>query len=85
MSNNAFERGPVTAAQPALTIIDPLVSIAIGVALFGESLRTGPFIALWIAGLVLLTGGVFLLARSPMATGEADTGSALQGHRVEGS
>jgi drug/metabolite transporter (DMT)-like permease len=78
LSNLAFERGPVTAAQPALTIVDPLASIVIGVVLFGETLRGGRFVVLEAASLMVLVGGAFALGRSPLAAG-GDPGSELQG------
>jgi hypothetical protein len=33
LSNNAFERVPLPADQPPLTIVDPAVSIVLGVVL----------------------------------------------------
>ncbi|HLI55228.1 MAG TPA: DMT family transporter [Acidimicrobiales bacterium] len=79
LSNNAFERGPVPVAQPPLTIVDPLVSIALGVSLFGVTLRTGVFVVVEALGLVLLAGGVVALSRSPLASRDPDEGSRLQG------
>jgi drug/metabolite transporter (DMT)-like permease len=67
LSQNAFHAGPVTASQSMLVIVDPLVSIAIGISLFGDRLSTagvrGPGEAL---ALVVLFGGAWSLARSPL-------------------
>ena len=38
----AYAVGPLAASQATLLIVDPLVSIALGIELFGEQLRTGP-------------------------------------------
>ena len=40
LAQNAFHAGPVTASQSALVIVDPLVSIAIGIGLFGDHVQT---------------------------------------------
>jgi drug/metabolite transporter (DMT)-like permease len=67
LTQNAFHVGPVTASQAALVIVDPLVSIAIGITLFGDQIQTsgprGVFESL--ALIVMFTGG-FFLARSPL-------------------
>lgn len=38
----AYVAGPLAASQAALLIVDPLASIALGIELFHEQLRTGP-------------------------------------------
>ncbi len=67
LSQNAFHAGPITASQSTLVIVDPLVSIAIGISLFGDRVRTsgvhGPGEAV---SLLVLFGGVWWLARSPL-------------------
>lgn len=67
LSQNAFHAGPITASQSTLVIVDPLASIAIGISLFGDRVRTagvhGPGEAV---ALLVLFGGVFWLARSPL-------------------
>lgn len=67
LSQNAFHAGPITASQSTLVIVDPLASIAIGISLFGDRLSTngarGPGEAI---ALVVLFGGVWWLARSPL-------------------
>jgi len=60
----AFAAGPLAASQSALLIVDPLASIAIGVELFGEQLRSSPAAivlqALFLGGMFT---GVVLLSR----------------------
>ncbi len=67
LAQNAFHAGPVTASQAALVIVDPLASIGIGVALFGDTIHTagarGP---LEIAALVGLFAGAAVLSKSPL-------------------
>lgn len=67
LTQNAFHAGPVTASQSTLVIVDPLVSLLIGIGLFGDNLQTsgarGPLESL---ALIMLFGGVYFLARSPL-------------------
>ena len=43
LTQNAFHAGPLAASQSTLVLVDPLVSICLGIALYGDSLRTaGP-------------------------------------------
>jgi drug/metabolite transporter (DMT)-like permease len=60
---SAFAVGPLAASQSALLIVDPLASIAIGIELFGEQLRSSPgaivlqavFLGGMFVGVVLLS------------------------------
>lgn len=67
LAQNAFHAGPVTASQSALVVVDPLVSIAIGIGLFGDHVQTagGRLIGEVLAMLVLFAG-VLSLSRSPL-------------------
>jgi drug/metabolite transporter (DMT)-like permease len=61
---SAFAAGPLAASQSALLIVDPLASIAIGIELFGEQLRSSPgAIVLQVLFLGGLFAGVVLLSR----------------------
>lgn len=66
---NAFHAGPVTASQSALVIVDPLASIGIGIALFGDEIQTSGARGVLesIALLVMCLGGLFL-SRSPLVS-----------------
>jgi drug/metabolite transporter (DMT)-like permease len=58
----AFAAGPLAASQPAILIVDPLASIALGVELFGEQLRTtAPALIVSALGLVVIAAGVVLI------------------------
>jgi drug/metabolite transporter (DMT)-like permease len=67
LAQNAFHAGPVTASQAALVIVDPLASIGIGVALFGDTIHTsgsrGPIEGV---AMVALFAGAAVLSRSPL-------------------
>jgi drug/metabolite transporter (DMT)-like permease len=67
LTQNAFHAGPVTASQSTLVIVDPLVSLLLGIGLFGDNLQTagarGPLESI---ALIILFGGVYFLARSPL-------------------
>ena len=82
---NALHAGPITASRTTLVTINPLVSIVLGLSLFGDRLRVGPgWIALEALALLVLMVGVVVLARSPLVAGvrhEGDPGEMLGGAR----
>ncbi|MGW7821697.1 DMT family transporter [Streptomyces puniciscabiei] len=61
---NALQAGPLAAAQPALTIGDAVVSLTLGMTLFGERIRTGWWLVPEAAGALLIVGGVVVLSRA---------------------
>ncbi|MEZ0075957.1 DMT family transporter [Planotetraspora sp. GP83] len=61
---NAFQSGTLVAVQPALTVTDPVASILFGVALFGEDVRSGPWVVPEALGIGLILYGSVLLSRS---------------------
>ena len=67
LSQNAYLAGPITASQSTLVIVDPLVSIAIGISLFSDQVETtgGRGVGEGLALLVLCIGA-WSLARSPL-------------------
>lgn len=71
MDQNAVNAGRLAAAQPGITLGDPLVSIAWGVTVFQETTRGGGWLV--AAGVCAAAMGVaaVVLARSPATTGEA--------------
>jgi drug/metabolite transporter (DMT)-like permease len=65
IAQSAFQAGSLDASLPAMTVADPVVSIVIGALAFGESIAAGPGdIVLEAVGLVAMSAGIFLLARS---------------------
>jgi len=62
---SAMNAGRLVAAQPGLTLTDPIVSILWGVLVFREQVRAGWFLILTVVGGLVLAGAVLVLARSP--------------------
>lgn len=62
----ALHTGPLLAAQPGFTLMDPTVSILWGVLVYNETTRTGGWIAIAVAGALGIAIGVLMLARSPL-------------------
>jgi drug/metabolite transporter (DMT)-like permease len=79
LTQNAFHAGPLAASQSTLVLVDPLVSISLGIALYGDSLRThgayGPLEA--VSLLVMFLGAVFL-SNSPLITGMKSEGKGAE-------
>ncbi|MGH3847200.1 MAG: DMT family transporter [Pseudonocardiaceae bacterium] len=63
---NALQAGPIVAAQPPITTIDPLCSILYGVLVFGEQLRGGYWVIPTLAGAISILAGSVLLSRSSL-------------------
>lgn len=68
---NALQAGRLAAAQPGITISDPLLAGIWGVVLFHDRLRTGWWISGATLGPVVIVAGMVLLLRSPYLQGEA--------------
>lgn len=64
---NALQAGSLVAAQPPISSLDPLSSIAYGLLLFGEHLRGGPWLAPALLGAIVIVFGSVALSRSPCA------------------
>jgi drug/metabolite transporter (DMT)-like permease len=64
---SAFQSGPLAASMPILDTLEPLTAAAIGVAIFGESLRTAPLaLAFEALGILAVLTGIWTLDRSPV-------------------
>lgn len=63
---NAYQAGPLIAAQPAITVGDALVSLVFSVALFEERLRLGWWLLPELIGLAMILLGCLELSRSPL-------------------
>jgi hypothetical protein len=73
----ALQSGPLRVSQPLLVIIDPIVSIALSVWLFGEYFVINPAVlAAAAAGFVVMCGGVVTLSLTAPATVKGDADQA---------
>ena len=70
----ALHVGPLLAAQPGFTLMDPLVSILWGVLVFDETTRSGFWLIPATLGAIAVGYGVFLLAHSPVLAALAENG-----------
>ena len=69
----ALHVGPLRASQPFLVIIDPIVSIALSVWLFGQHFTaSGAVLAVAAAAFAVMCGGVVLLTQTAPATMKTD-------------
>jgi len=70
LAQNAFHAGPIAASQTALVLVDPLVSLSLGLALFGDNLRTaGAYGPLEAISLLVMFVGAISLAQSKLVSG----------------
>ncbi len=73
---SSFHAGPITASQATLTIVDPLMSVAIGIWLFHDHLDTAQWrLPVELAASVLVIVGVIVLSQSPLVAGAKDESS----------
>jgi hypothetical protein len=63
---NAYQAGPLTASQPGITLVDPIISTLWGVVVFGEQVNRGTLLALTPLPLLAVAAGVLMLSRSPI-------------------
>ncbi|MFD7810032.1 DMT family transporter [Streptomyces cellulosae] len=64
---NAMQSGPLVASQPALTLGDACVSLALGITVYEEYVRTGWWLIPQLLGAALIAAGVLALSRLPLA------------------
>jgi hypothetical protein len=64
---NALQAGSLVASQPMLTVGDALISIAYGVTLYSEVLRTGWWLLPQLVALAAIIYGCVHIAKSPLA------------------
>jgi drug/metabolite transporter (DMT)-like permease len=77
---SALHAGPITASLTTNVIINPMVSIVIGVTAFNERLRAGTgFLALDVLAIAVLCVGVVALVRSPLVAAMGAPGDEYLG------
>ena len=78
---NAYHAGRLAAAQPGVTLADPVAAMAWGAAAFGERLRQGVFLIPAVLSVLVVAAAVVVLSRSPRmqgAAGESEQASTQQ-------
>jgi drug/metabolite transporter (DMT)-like permease len=81
LAQSAFQAGPLGWSLPALTVVDPVVSIIVGAVAFGEFVNSSvPALTVEAVGLVVMAAGVVIVARSPSAPGRAELVDRLPTH-----
>lgn len=63
---NALQAGQLVAAQPGISLLDPFVSIAWGVVVFGEHTNGGVYIVLATISAISMVAGATVLSSSPV-------------------
>ncbi len=70
LAQSAFQAGKLSDSLPILTVVDPLVSVLIGVLLFRESIGHSTLaILLEVVGMILMVTGIMIDGRSLLVTG----------------
>ncbi|MGW5974117.1 DMT family transporter [Streptomyces sp. NPDC055186] len=64
---NAMQAGPLVASQPAITLGDAGVSLALGITIYAEHVRGGWWLPLQMLGAALIVLGVLALSKLPLA------------------
>jgi drug/metabolite transporter (DMT)-like permease len=74
LTQSAMNAGQLIAAQPGLTLSDPLISVLWGVMAFHEQVRPGWYILGEVACAGVIVAGVVMLARSALLAKDGDPG-----------
>ena len=65
LTQAALHQGPLAVSQPLMVIVDPFVSIILGVSLYGERFEGGPLkLAVGALGFIAMVVGVVFLAKT---------------------
>jgi drug/metabolite transporter (DMT)-like permease len=70
LTQSALNAGRLVAAQPGISLMDPIISVLWGVLVFGEQVRSGIFILPELLCAALIVVASVALARSPMLEAE---------------
>jgi drug/metabolite transporter (DMT)-like permease len=74
LTQSALNAGQLIAAQPGLSLSDPLISVLWGVLAFHEQVRQGWFIPGEVLCAAVIVTGVIMLARSPLLADDESSG-----------
>ncbi|MCZ2826345.1 MULTISPECIES: DMT family transporter [unclassified Modestobacter] len=73
LAQSAYEMAPLAASYPALAATEPLAAIGISVVVLGTALAVGVLpLAGFLVALAVMTVGIYLLATSPLVTGQSE-------------
>ena len=81
---SALHIGPLIAAQPGFTLMDPLVAVLWGILVFNETVRGGWFAVLAAVGFGAIVVAVIQLSRSPLLESLNDTLTREEQHMLPG-
>jgi hypothetical protein len=72
---SAFNAGPLSLSLPVIDTVEPVSSVILGAAVFGERLARSPgLLALQLAGGAIAVAGITMLSRSPVTLAEERPG-----------
>jgi drug/metabolite transporter (DMT)-like permease len=74
LTQSALNAGQLIAAQPGLSLSDPLISVLWGVLAFHEQVRQGWYILGEVTCAGVIVAGVIMLARSPLLSEDDSSG-----------
>jgi uncharacterized membrane protein len=81
----ALRAGELVAVQPGVTLSDPVIAVVLGVFLFQESVRSGPWVVAEVLGAAAVVWGAVRLSRSPaLADSEEDPAGATGSEEASG-
>jgi drug/metabolite transporter (DMT)-like permease len=65
LAQSAFDAAPIGISLPAMTAVEPIIGIVLGIVVFAEHLRLSEVaLAAEVAGLVMIVAGIGVLGRS---------------------
>ena len=77
---SAFNAGPLSLSLPVIDTVEPVSSVILGAAVFGERLAKSPaLLALQLIGGVIAAAGIVVLSRSPVTLAEERRESRVAG------
>ena len=78
LMQNALQAGTLVAAQPGITLLDPITAIAWGILAFDEHVNGGLWLAVSAAGILAIAAGAVLLSHAPALQSAAAQPAAHQ-------
>lgn len=66
LMQNSLQAGRLVAAQPGITLLDPLAAICWGIFAFGEQVNEGPWLVAAVVGAAAMGVGAVVLGGSPL-------------------